>query len=58
MRNLKEALKTSEFEKARLMARFLSDLVNCHVIVAASLLAMFDNFVEVVLEDNIPQVSS
>lgn len=36
--------------------RFLADLVNCHVIVAASLLAMFDNFVEVTLEDNIPQV--
>ena len=37
--------------------RFLSDLVNCHVIVAGSLLAMFDNFIEVTLEDNIPQVS-
>ena len=31
--------------------------MNCHVIVAASLLAMFDNFVEVTLEDNIPQVN-
>ncbi len=39
-----------------LQMRFLADLVNCHVIVAASLLAMFDNFVEVTLEDNIPQV--
>ena len=38
--------------------RFLSDLVNCHVIVAGSLLAMFDNFIEVSLEDNIPQVTS
>ena len=37
--------------------RFLSDLVNCHVLVAASLLQMFDNFIEVTLEDNIPQVS-
>ena len=36
--------------------RFLADLVNCHVIVAGSLLAMFDNFIEVTLEDNIPQV--
>lgn len=36
--------------------RFLCDLVNCHVIVAGSLLSMFDNFVEVTLEDNIPQV--
>ena len=39
-----------------LQVRFLSDLVNCHVLVAASVLQMFDNFVEVTLEDNIPQV--
>jgi len=37
--------------------RFLADLVNCRVIVAGSLLALFDNFVEVTLEDNIPQVT-
>lgn len=41
-----------------LQVRFLADLVNCRVIVAGSLLAMFDNFIEVTLEDNIPQVSS
>ncbi|XP_013421265.1 nuclear cap-binding protein subunit 1-like [Lingula anatina] len=58
VRNLKESLKTCQFENARLIVRFLSDLVNCHVIVASSLLAMFDNFVEVTLEDNIPQVRS
>ncbi|CAG5121145.1 unnamed protein product, partial [Candidula unifasciata] len=58
VRNLKDALKTGEFDNARIMVRFLSDLVNCHVLVAASLLQMFDNFVEVTLEDNIPQVRS
>lgn len=58
VRNLKEALKTEQFESARMMVRFLADLVNCHVIVAGSLLAMFDNFIEVTLEDNIPQVRS
>ena len=46
------------FSSYTLQVRFLADLVNCHVIVAASLLAMFDNFVEVTLEDNIPQVST
>ncbi|XP_025076781.1 nuclear cap-binding protein subunit 1-like [Pomacea canaliculata] len=58
VRNLKEALKTGSWEEARLMVRFLADLVNCHVLVAASVLQMFDNFIEVVLEDNIPQVRS
>ncbi|XP_064607939.1 nuclear cap-binding protein subunit 1-like [Liolophura sinensis] len=58
VRNLKEALKTGDFDGARIMVRFLSDLVNCHVIVAGSLLALFDNFVEVTLEDSIPQVRS
>lgn len=58
VRNLKESLKTGQWEEARMMVRFLSDLVNCHVLVAASVLQMFDNFVEVTLEDNIPQVRS
>ncbi|XP_060574912.1 nuclear cap-binding protein subunit 1-like isoform X1 [Ruditapes philippinarum] len=58
VRNMKEALKTEEFESARLIIRFIADLVNCRVIVAGSLLAMFDNFIEVTLEDNIPQVRS
>ncbi|XP_033749402.1 nuclear cap-binding protein subunit 1-like [Pecten maximus] len=58
VRNLKETMKSGEYEHARLIVRFLSDLVNCHVVVAGSLLAMFDNFIEVTLEDNIPQVRS
>ena len=39
-----------------MQVRFLSDLVNCHVVVASSLLSMFDSFIEVTLDDNIPQV--
>ncbi|KAK2168200.1 hypothetical protein LSH36_19g01045 [Paralvinella palmiformis] len=58
VRNLKEVLKTSEFDSALVMVRFLADLINCHVIVAASLIMMFDSFLEVTLEDNIPQVRS
>ncbi|GAB1600356.1 nuclear cap-binding protein subunit 1-like [Argonauta hians] len=58
VRNLKECLKSGNFESVRIIVRFLSDLVNCHVIAAGSLLSMFDNFVEVTLEDNIPQVRS
>ncbi|XP_016102474.1 nuclear cap-binding protein subunit 1-like [Sinocyclocheilus grahami] len=38
--------------------RFLSDLVNCHVIAAPSMVAMFENFVSVTQEEDIPQVRS
>ena len=38
--------------------RFLSDLVNCHVIAAPSMVAMFENFVAVIQEEEIPQVRS
>ena len=41
---------------ALLQVRFLADLVNCRVVVVASLLSLLDNFVEVTMEDNIPQV--
>jgi len=58
VRSLKDALKTGEFENARMMVRFLADLVNCHVLVASSLIQMYDSFVEVTLEDGIPQVRS
>lgn len=37
--------------------RFLSDLVNCHVIAAPSMVAMFENFVSVTQEEDVPQVS-
>ncbi|XP_014674181.1 PREDICTED: nuclear cap-binding protein subunit 1-like [Priapulus caudatus] len=57
-RNLKDALKRCVFENARTLVRFLADLVNCHVIAAGSLLQMLDDFVDVTLEDSIPQVRS
>lgn len=40
-----------------LEVRFLSDLVNCHVIAAPSMVAMFENFVSVTQEEDVPQVS-
>ncbi|ESO92366.1 hypothetical protein LOTGIDRAFT_190753 [Lottia gigantea] len=58
VRNLKDYLKTGKFEDARMTVRFIADLVNCHVLVAGSVLQMFDNLIEVTLEDNIPQVRS
>ena len=58
VKNLKEFLKTSKYEEARVLIRFFSDLVNCHVISSASLMNLFENLVDVTMEDNIPQARS
>ncbi|XP_077988727.1 nuclear cap-binding protein subunit 1-like isoform X2 [Glandiceps talaboti] len=57
-RNLRDYLKISNFESARILVRFLTDLVNCHVIDLSSILALYESFVAVTLEDDIPQVRS
>ncbi|CAM9500612.1 unnamed protein product [Lampetra planeri] len=58
MRQLKEALKGNFYTDSLYIVRFLADLVNCHVIAAPSLVAMFENFVAVTQEEEIPQVRS
>ncbi|XP_062857290.1 nuclear cap-binding protein subunit 1 isoform X3 [Trichomycterus rosablanca] len=58
IRQLKETLKSNLYSEAVYLIRFLSDLVNCHVIAAPSMLAMFENFVSVTQEEDIPQVRS
>ncbi|XP_032809689.1 nuclear cap-binding protein subunit 1 [Petromyzon marinus] len=58
MRQLKEALKGNYYTDSLYIVRFLADLVNCHVIAAPSLVAMFENFVAVTQEEEIPQVRS
>uniref|UniRef100_A0A672QPT2 Nuclear cap-binding protein subunit 1 n=1 Tax=Sinocyclocheilus grahami TaxID=75366 RepID=A0A672QPT2_SINGR len=58
IRQLKETLKSNLYSEAVYLVRFLSDLVNCHVIAAPSMVAMFENFVSVTQEEDIPQVRS
>ncbi|XP_048826262.1 nuclear cap-binding protein subunit 1 [Brienomyrus brachyistius] len=58
IRQLKETLKSNLFSEAVHLVRFLGDLVNCHVIAAPSMVAMFENFVCVIQEDDIAQVRS
>lgn len=58
IRQLKETLKANLYSEALYLVRFLSDLVNCHVIAAPSMVAMFENFVSVTQEEDIPQVRS
>ncbi|KAG8512184.1 Nuclear cap-binding protein subunit 1, partial [Galemys pyrenaicus] len=56
IRQLKESLKANNYNEAVYLVRFLSDLVNCHVIAAPSMVAMFENFVNVTQEEDVPQV--
>ncbi|XP_054453651.1 nuclear cap-binding protein subunit 1 [Anoplopoma fimbria] len=58
IRQLKETLKNNLYNEAVYLVRFLSDLVNCHVIAAPSMVAMFENFVSVTQEEDVPQVRS
>ncbi|KAM4809404.1 nuclear cap-binding protein subunit 1 isoform 2-T2 [Rhinophrynus dorsalis] len=58
VRHLKESIKSSAYSEAVQVVRVLADLVNCHVISAPSLVAMFENFVAVTQEEDIPQVRS
>uniref|UniRef100_A0A3P8Z5D6 Nuclear cap-binding protein subunit 1 n=1 Tax=Esox lucius TaxID=8010 RepID=A0A3P8Z5D6_ESOLU len=58
IRQLKETLKANLYTEALYLVRFLSDLVNCHVIAAPSMVAMFENFVSVTQEEDVPQVRS
>ena len=56
--DFRNALKLGQYEKARILVRFFSDLVNTRVISSASLINLFENLVDVTMEDNIPQVRS
>ncbi|OTF74987.1 nuclear cap-binding protein subunit 1-like protein [Euroglyphus maynei] len=56
--NLRNHLKNGLFENARFMVRFVADLVNTRVISCGSLINLFENLVDVTMEDNIPQVRS
>ncbi|XP_068181043.1 nuclear cap-binding protein subunit 1 [Antennarius striatus] len=58
IRQLKETLKNNLYQEAVYLVRFLSDLVNCHVIAAPSMVAMFENFISVTQEEDVPQVRS
>ena len=56
VRNLKEALREGQWESGRLMVRFISDMVNCHIVSASSLLQLYDSFIDAAMEQGVPQV--
>nr|CAG4638339.1 EOG090X03JL [Cyclestheria hislopi] len=56
VRNLKEALREGQWESGRFIVRFLSDMVNCHVVSSSSLLQLYDSFIDAAMEQGVPQV--
>lgn len=56
VKNFVDALEAGKWDVARYSLRFLSDLVNCHVLSCGSLLKLFDNLLNAANEDGVPQV--
>lgn len=54
--SLKENLALGNYEKVRKLVRFLADLVNSKVVASASIMNLFDTFITVTYEPDIPQV--
>jgi len=54
--SLKENLALGNYEKVRKLVRFLADLVNSKVVASASIMGLFDTFITVTYEPDIPQV--
>ncbi|EDO33158.1 predicted protein [Nematostella vectensis] len=54
--NIKDVMANHQFERARLMIRFMSDLVNCRVILPISLIELFEKFMAASMESDVPQV--
>lgn len=58
LENLKDVLVAAQFDRARLMVRFLADLVNCRVLMPSALLEFFNLLMAATMEGDIPQVRS
>ena len=56
VKNFKDSLKNCKWDAARYSLRFLSDLVNCNVISATSLLQLLESMVDASTDDTVPQV--
>lgn len=56
VKTFKENLKSGKWNAARYCLRFISDLVNCHVLAASSLLTLLETLVDCANEDGVPQV--
>jgi nuclear cap-binding protein subunit 1 len=58
MEDLRNALALQDMEKARILVRFLADLVNAKVVASSSIMTLFDTFITVTYEPDIPHTRS
>lgn len=56
MRAFKDSLKNNSWNEARVLLRFIGDLVNCHVVSASSFVQLMSSLLDVAKEDGVPNV--
>lgn len=57
-KQMRDFMKANEWEKSQRIVRFVSDLINCHVVEVSSLLVLYESFLDAANEEGIPQVRS
>uniref|UniRef100_H2YUE9 Nuclear cap-binding protein subunit 1 n=2 Tax=Ciona savignyi TaxID=51511 RepID=H2YUE9_CIOSA len=53
LRELKRLISTNQFDYARYMVQFLSDLVNCNLVTPTSLISLYNIFISVTRQDSL-----
>ncbi|VVC44097.1 Hypothetical protein CINCED_3A017899 [Cinara cedri] len=56
VRAFKDSLKNNSWNEARVVLRFIGDLVNCHVVSASSFVQLMSSLLDVAKEDGVPNV--
>ncbi|XP_050538611.1 nuclear cap-binding protein subunit 1 isoform X2 [Daktulosphaira vitifoliae] len=56
VRTFKDSLKNNSWNEARVILRFIGDLVNCHVVSANSFVQLMASLLDVTKEDGVPNV--
>ncbi|XP_025418867.1 nuclear cap-binding protein subunit 1 [Sipha flava] len=56
VRAFKDSLKNNSWNEARVLLRFIGDLVNCHVVSASSFVQLMGSLLDVTKEDGVPNV--
>lgn len=56
VRAFKDSLKNNSWNEARVVLRFIGDLVNCHVVSASSFVQLMTSLLDVAKEDGVPNV--